>query len=208
MADYLSNNVCGRPLRMVLIDSGYRPGKKVELPLNRVMEFCHRFRSLARHCKGSSTPMMGIPIKALQSQVTNRGQALKYNVEGLRVDTDHFKRWVHERLAWPMYNEAGATALGAWYLPRDIDDGYLKQIVSESREVLPSGKAVWIEHSRENHFLDLESMQAAAAHLLNMSRMAPEAGKRAVETVIIRANQPPPSQPSPRGGSIASRLAR
>ena len=43
LADYISGNPCGRPLRLVLIDSGYRPGKMADLPVNRVYEFCRRF---------------------------------------------------------------------------------------------------------------------------------------------------------------------
>ena len=36
---------------------------------------------------------------------------------------------------------------------------------------LASGRVRWVEHSKENHFLDCEAMQAAAAHLLNAARI-------------------------------------
>ena len=149
---------------------------------------------------------MSQPVKVGPVDIRISGKAIRYGLEQVLINTDYFKSWVHERLHWPLFNEAGAQMLGAWYLPRDAGEDYLRQIVSESREVLPGGKPVWIEHSRANHFLDCESMQAAAAHLLNMARLAPTAAKRATEAVIIRASQPPP--PSNKGSGIASRLAR
>jgi Phage terminase large subunit (GpA) len=43
LADLVTTPVCGVPLRLVLIDSGFRPGKRSELPLNRGYDFCRRF---------------------------------------------------------------------------------------------------------------------------------------------------------------------
>jgi hypothetical protein len=40
------------------------------------------------------------------------------------------------------------------------------------RARLASGKARWVERSKENHFLDLEAMQMAAAEMLNVQRMS------------------------------------
>ena len=41
-------------VRMWLIDSGFRPGKRFTLPLNRVYEFCRKFPQLVKPTKGSS----------------------------------------------------------------------------------------------------------------------------------------------------------
>jgi len=197
LADYITHTICGLPVRLCLIDSGFRPGKKDELPFNRVYDFCRRHPRLVRPTKGSSAPMQ-VPLKVNHNfEVTLRGTGLKFGLELIRLDTDAFKSWVHERLAWP------EDELGSWYIPQDIDDDYLKQIVSESRTRLPSGKVLWVKHSDANHFLDCEAMQAAAAHLLNFARRAPTAVRR-----------PPPSQPAAhvvdpsRKLSAASRLAR
>ena len=141
---------------------------------------------------------MQVPLKVNHNfEVTLRGTGLKFGLELIRLDTDAFKSWVHERLAWP------EDELGSWYIPQDTDDEYLKQIVSESRTRLASGKVLWVKRSEANHFLDCEAMQAAAAHLLNFARRAPTATRR-----------PPPSQVSPhmvdpnRKVTPASRLAR
>jgi phage terminase large subunit GpA-like protein len=195
LADYITNNVCGLPIRVCLIDSGFRPGKREQLPLNRVYDFCRRFPRLVRPTKGSSQPMQ-VPLKVNKAfEVTVRGTAQKFGLELIRLDTDYFKSWVHERLAWPM------DELGSWYIPQDIDDDYMKQLVSESRVKLASGKAMWVKHSPQNHYLDCEGMQAAAAHLLNFARMAPET-KRRIET--------PPAHviSATVKKSLASKLAR
>ena len=192
LADYIStaDELYGQPLRLVLIDSGFRPGKTDALPLNRVYEFCRRFPRLVRPTKGASRPM-ATPLKVSHLEVTVRGKAARYGLDLLRLDTDHWKSWVHERLAWP------EDQPGAWHLPADVDDDYLKQIVAESRITTASGKPLWIEHSKANHFLDLESMQAAGAHLLNMARMAPKS--TAPRTATAGKEQK---------ASLASQLAR
>jgi len=194
--DYITNNVCGIPIRLCLIDSGFRPGKKDATPLNRVYDFCRRHPRLTRPTKGSSTPMLGSPLKVSKIEVTVRGTAQKYGLELVRLDTDHFKSWVHERLHWP------SDELGSWYIPQDIDDEYMKQIVAESRTRLASGKALWVEHSRQNHYLDCEAMQAGAAHLLSFARMPPTRKRE-----IKAPSSPPPSKMNGKS-NLASRLAR
>ena len=57
-------------------------------------------------------------------------------------------------------------------MPSDVEDRYCKQIVSEAKMRLASGKTRWVERSKENHFLDLEAMQIAAAEMLNVQRMS------------------------------------
>lgn len=194
LSDYISNNVCGLPLKLCLIDSGFRPGKKDSVPVNRVYDFCRKFPRLVRPTKGSSNPMQ-VPLKVSRFDVTTRGTANKFGLELVRLDTDHFKSWVHERLNWP------DDQLGSWYIPEDTDDEYMKQIVSESRVKLASGKVLWVEHSSQNHFLDCEAMQAAAAHLLNFSRIAPTAVRRIKMPTNEAINQS-------KSRSPASRLAR
>jgi phage terminase large subunit GpA-like protein len=165
LAELIKTPVCGMPLRLVLIDSGFRPGKRVELPLNRIYDFCRRFQRLVRPTKGSSQPMR-VPIVKSKIEVTQKGAVAKYGLELTRLDTDHFKSWVHERVRWP------DDQPGSWHLPADVSDDYCKQIISEARIRLSSGKVRWVEHSKENHFLDCEAMQAAAAHLLNVVRIS------------------------------------
>jgi phage terminase large subunit GpA-like protein len=189
LSDLITTPVCGLPLRMVLIDSGFRPGKKIELPLNRIYNFCRRFPRLVRPTKGASQAMR-VPIVKSKIEVTQKGAVAKWSLELTRLDTDHFKSWVHERVRWP------DDQPGAWHLPSDVSDDYCKQIISEARMRLASGKVRWVERSKENHFLDCEAMQAAAAHLLNVARVG--AGARRPTAQLVKA--PVPDDDAETGG--------
>jgi phage terminase large subunit GpA-like protein len=195
LADLIQTPICGIPIKLVLIDSGFRPGKRIELPLNRVYEFCRRFPRHVRPTKGSSFPMR-VPLVASKIEVTTKGKIAKYGLNLLRLDTDHWKSWVHERVRWPVDQP------GAWYLPHDVTDDYCAQIVSEARIRLPSGRVQWVQRSKENHYLDCEAMQAAASHLLNAQRIssegraspprppAPPTAEPGVEPIPVAAAQP------------------
>jgi len=186
LADLITTPVCGHPLRLVLIDSGFRPGKPDVLPLNRIYDLCRRFPRHVRPTKGMSAPMR-VPLIKSAIEVTPRGKTAKVGLELLRLDTDYFKSWVFERVRWP--NDEP----GAWHLPHDISDDYCRQIVSESRMRLASGRVRWVQRSKENHALDLESMQAAAAHLINAVR--------------IRSHAKPAPPPAPVGDHETGNVA-
>jgi phage terminase large subunit GpA-like protein len=190
LADLMKTPVGGASIRLVLIDSGFRPGKRDELPLNRIYDFCRRFPRGVRPTKGSSSPMR-MPLIKSQIEVTIRGKADKAGLELIRLDTDHWKSFVHERVRWP------ADQPGAWHLPADVDDDYCKQIVSEARVRLASGAIRWVQRSKENHFLDCEAMQGAASHLLNAQRIPAgftRAGKKTPPPAIAPSQDQPPDQ--------------
>lgn len=169
LADLIQAGICGVPLRLVLIDGGYRPGGVDELPLNRVYDFARQFPRLVRVTKGSSTAMR-MPLVASNIEVTTRkGTASKTGLKLLRLDTDFFKSWLFERIRRPQGQP------GAWYLPHDVSEDYCRQVVSETRVRLASGRVKWVRSSRQNHFLDCESMNAAGAHLLNVARIGASA---------------------------------
>lgn len=163
LADLIRAPVDGLELDLVLIDSGFRPGKKDDMPLNRVYDFCRRFPSLVRPTKGSSQ-VMRVPIIKSKIEVNRRGGAAKYGLELIRLDTDRWKSFVHEKVRWP------DESPGAWHLFDGVSDDYCRQIVSESRVVLDSGRVEWVRRNKENHFLDCEAMQGAACYMLNMVR--------------------------------------
>ncbi len=191
LAEVLKTPVAGVPIRMAFVDSGFRPGKAETLPINRVYEFCRLFSSGVRPTKGSSTPMR-VPIITTKIEVAPSGKAAKYGLDLVRLDTDHWKSWVHERVRWP------ADQPGAWHLPIDVDDDYCKQIVSEARMKRPSGRVVWVQRSRDNHYLDCEAMQAAAASLLNMQRRAsalPQTPAAPAAPAPPAASDPAPERP-------------
>jgi phage terminase large subunit GpA-like protein len=191
LADLIKTPVGDMSLRLVLIDSGFRPGKKIELPLIRIFDFCRRFPRFVRPTKGSSQAMR-VPIIKSKIEVTRHGAAAKWSLELIRLDTDHFKSWVHERVRWP------DDQPGAWHLTSDASDDYCKQIIAEARMRLTSGKVRWVERSKENHYLDCEAMQAAAAHLLNVARIG--AG-------VVRPTRHPVKVPRPDDAETAESSA-
>jgi phage terminase large subunit GpA-like protein len=198
LADLISTPVEGLPIRLAFIDSGFRPGKTDTLPLNRVYEFCRRFMRRVRPTKGSSSPMR-TPLLMSKIEVRRKdAKAAKFGLDLVRLDTDHWKSWVHERLRWP------EDRAGAWMVCKGVDDDYCHQIVSEARIKNPTGKVEWVPRSRHNHFLDCEAMQAAAGYLLNVQRIplqspkqgTKDGGGKQPETPAEVAS-PAPNQPAP-----------
>lgn len=163
--DLVKSDIGGHSIHFVMIDSGFRPGKITELPINRIYEFCRRHHRNVRATKGSSFPMR-VPLIKSRIEVTPRGNAAKYGLELLRLDTDYFKSRVHERIHWPI------DAPGSWYLPQDVTDDYCSQVIAEARTKLPTGRPLWVQKSSMNHALDLEAMQEACSHLLNFNRLS------------------------------------
>lgn len=204
LGDYITGTICGFPVRLVLIDSGFRPNR-ADQPVNKIYDFCRRFtRGKVFATKGSSRAMTK-PLQVSKQEVTLKGKALKYGIDLLMLDSGYWKSWVHERL------HGEKNQLGDWHLPLDVDDEYLKQIISESKTRLPSGKVVWVEHSPQNHYLDCEALQAAGAHILNTARIPPTA--EMMERRPPFANSPPkkepalPTTPPTPGGVISENVA-
>lgn len=164
LANVVSDTYHGMPIKLVLVDSGFRPGKKFIVPEHRVYAFARRFPHLVRATKGASTTMIK-PVINRKIDIKLDGQEIKNGLELLRLDTDYFKSWVQQRIRW----EKGTP--GAWNLPEDVTEGYCRQIVSEARIRAPGGKVKWVQKSKENHFLDCEAMQGAAQLILNLSKL-------------------------------------
>lgn len=157
--------VNGRMIDLTLIDSGYRPGKPVTLPLNMIYEFCRKHKGRVRPTKGRAT--MDRPYKMSRIDVNNRGKVIKNGLELWHLDTDYFKSWVHVRLDIDEEDDKN----GKFHISEDADDVYCRALVSETRTVKPSGQVVWVVLNRENHYLDCESMNVAAAHMLGVHRL-------------------------------------
>ncbi len=168
LADLLTSSFGGMAIRRAFVDSGFRPGKPYQVPINRVYEFCRRFPRLAYPTKGyASRPK---PIIWSKPELTKRGEVSKRGLALAQLDTDHWKSWVHERVRWP------SDEPGAWHLHEDVDTDYCRQIVSEARLLKATGRPIWVRRSRENHYLDCEAMAAACAWTLNVHRIpAPDA---------------------------------
>ena len=186
LGDLVSAPIDGMAIKLAFIDSGFRPGKTDTLPLNRVYEFCRRFIRRVRPTKGSSTAMR-TPLVFNKIEVSRKdGRGAKYGLDLVRLDTDHWKSWVHERLRWP------DDRIGGWHVFNGVDDDYCHQIVSEARLKQPTGKVEWVQRSRHNHFFDCEAMQAAAGYLLNVQRIPLQKSDRGPTEGVGRQPPTPP----------------
>ncbi|MDQ0422300.1 phage terminase large subunit GpA-like protein [Peteryoungia aggregata LMG 23059] len=196
LAQVVTGTYDGLPIRLALVDSGFRPGKKFLVPEHRVYAFARRFPNLVRATKGSSTTMRK-PIVSSKIDVKIDGKEFKQGLELLRLDTDYFKSWVQQRVRWL------DDQPGAWHLPEDITEDYCRQIVSEARTRAPGGKVKWVQKARDNHYLDCEAMQGAAQMILNLGKLRDgPARRRAPEPEPQQQQQstPPPAKRKPGGG--------
>lgn len=150
-------------IRRMGVDSGYRPGDKWKRPTNLVYAFVRKNQTRVIATKGHDT--LDKPLSPSMIDVTVRGQTFKKGLQLWHLDTDYFKSWVHQRLAWP------ADKPGAWHLPQDISDDYCQQVTAEARVVKASGKAAWVRVRKDNHLLDCEAINVAVAHSLGVNRM-------------------------------------
>jgi phage terminase large subunit GpA-like protein len=105
------------------------------------------------------------PVILSKIEVNSRGRLAGYGLHLVRVNADWCKLWVHERIRWP------PDQPGAFHLPEDVTDDYCAQLISEVRIRKPSGRATWLQRSRENHCLDCEALAYAAGYLLNVQRI-------------------------------------
>ena len=164
LGDLLEQRYGKFPIRRTLVDSGYRPGKPDAVPEHKVYEFCRRFSRFVYAAKGMSRPQR-TPLTTTKIDVAPDGARSKYSLELVRLDPDFFKSWVHQRLNWP------EDQPGAWHVHEEADENYFRQLVSEARVRKPSGAVVWVPRSRENHYLDCESLAYAAAYMLGVQRL-------------------------------------
>ena len=216
LADLLQQDFDGLPIKLAFIDSGFRPGKRFSVPEHRVYAFARRFPRFVFPTKGYAR--LSKPLIRSQIEVKPDGKTAKYGLTLFRLDTDHWKSWVHERLRYPQYREDGTVLPGAWFLHEEATDEYCQQIVSEARVTSPTGNPVWVQRSRENHFLDCEALAAAAAFQLNAHRLGPHArrriaddGKHALPVPDVNSDVSPElvaPTANPKTRSIASFAAR
>ena len=99
----------GLRIRLMLIDSGYRAPE--------VYEFCRRFPpNEVMPSKGRDRQATPIMISALD--LDRKGNAQRRGTQLMLIDTNHFKSWIHSRVAIP------AGEPGAWNLPFDCSDDF------------------------------------------------------------------------------------
>lgn len=189
LAKLLERDFGGKRIRLMTIDSGYKPGEKDRNPDNQIYLFCRRFRGRAVPTKGHDT--QDKPFRAAKIDVSHRGKIFKNGLDLWHLDTDYFKSWVHARLEWPKGQPGG------WHLPSDATEDYCKQIVAEHRTVAPSGRVVWVKVRAENHYLDVEAGNAAAAHILRLHALPkPKSAEPAPDSTGAAPDSAPPQEPT------------
>ena len=183
----------GKRLRLMLIDSGFRP--------DAVYAFARRFPGRVLPSKGHDAQSK--PVQVSRIEVNPRGKTSRHGVALAHVDASYFKAYVHGRIAWPLDQP------GAWHLASETTDDFCAQLVAESRITKANGKIVWVRGSKANHYLDAEVLNAAAAHLLNVHALKrPKTGGPALEPPAkpakpvdwFRTGRPPPK--APRGNWV------
>ena len=166
LADLLGKSWGGLHIRRMFVDSGFRPGKRDEVPEHMVYNFCRRHHRQAFATKGFEH--RDAPLSVKRIDVDLKGRSSKFGLDLVRLDTDFAKSWVIQRLRWPQDQP------GAWHLPSDATDDYCKQVVSEARVRKQGGGYTWVQVNRSNHFLDCEAMAYMAAYMLGITRMSDE----------------------------------
>jgi phage terminase large subunit GpA-like protein len=129
--------------------------------------------------------------------VSWRGKIIKNGLDLWHIDTDYMKSWVHARIEWPTGEPGG------WHIPADATDDYCQQLVAEHRAVNPSGKVTWLRIRRDNHYLDVEALNVAAAHILRLHMLPKPADSRAkpvepIQKPVEAPESAPIQRPIPR----------
>ncbi len=185
--ELLEDGVGGHPIRLACVDSGFRA--------DMVYQFARR-EPRVRATKGHD--VLAAPIRPAKIDLTYGGRKVPGGLTLWHVDAGYFKAWVHGRIEWPVGEP------GAWHLPEDTSDDYCRQIVSESRITLPSGKRIWKRHDPNNHYLDAEALAAAGAHMLQIHR----AKAAPVEAPVEAPPAAAPRRISPLSAALAARRRR
>lgn len=172
-------------IRMMLVDSGYKPGEADRNPDNQVYLFCRRHKGIAFPSKGHDK--QDKPYRASKIDVSYKGKVIEKGLDLWHLDTDYLKTWLHARLEWPVEAQSGF-----FHLHADATDDYCQQLVAESRAVAPSGRVSWIRVRKENHYLDCEALNIAAAHILGVHTLKsqPKAEEKTANPQQIMPKRP------------------
>ncbi len=175
----------GLKIKRMLIDSGFKPGRTRGSD-NQIYLFCRRFRGLVFPTKGHDR--QDRPLKASRIDVSVRGQIIRHGLQLWHLDSDYFKSWVYSRIDWPEGESGG------WHIPQNADDDYCQQVVAEQRLVKASGHVSWIKIRRDNHYLDCEALNSAAAHMLQVHTL-----RESKTPVVAKPVKPKPRNPANSG---------
>lgn len=164
---YLQERQTEFPLRrLVLIDSGFRTSE--------VYAFARDHRDIVRATKGYERQAM--PIRRTHIDKDPAGRPIQGGLTLWTLDTNYFK----DKLSRLIHVKHGDP--GEWHLPEDqIGSDYYQQMTSEHKaqtQNKTTGKITeaWepVTEGRANHLFDCESMNVAAAEMLQVYALKPE----------------------------------
>jgi len=90
-------------------------------------------------------------------EITKDGKRVKFGIKGFSIHDGYFKEMLYSRI----------RDKKTWFVPFDISDEYCKQVTAES--LITDGiRKGWIKTYKDNHYLDCEKFQMAAATLLRI----------------------------------------
>jgi phage terminase large subunit GpA-like protein len=156
--------------RLVLIDSGYRPGDRFRRPIHQVYTWCRRHAGWWAPSKGHDV---------WQSTITPRVLQHAGGITLWHVNTDECKGWLYGRMQWP------EDQPGGFHLHRRTDEEYARQLTAEEAVIRSNGSRLWRRVRRDNHYLDCEVLARAAAVVLRCDEL-PELGKAAKPADVAR----------------------
>lgn len=194
LSELLLDDYGGFHIRQAFIDSGFRPGKKTDVPVNRVYEFCRQHARIAMPSKGYDTRQR--PYSLSRIDVNVKGGKAKVGIDLALLDSDYMKSFVHLRV------RPGEGMASLWHLPEDVSEAYCRMIVSEARVKKPSGGFQWVPRTRVNHFLDCEALAYAAAYRLGIYKL------RDTDAPPAPADGARPEQPAPTAPAETPRARR
>jgi len=183
----------------VWIDAKYQS----EIVYDFVRHFGHRYRPTLGYGAGQQTRAFYNRPKRTGASVKHIGEGYhvawlpKWQVFVVEVNADHWKSFLHERLAVPIdpcVDEVPAGAM-TFYDSADANEHItlIKHLTAErATEEIVEGKGrvvKWVhEGRRANHFLDAGYLACAAAHLCGVRIARPAEPPR---TVVPRRHAPP-----------------
>ncbi|MBQ8585856.1 MAG: phage terminase large subunit family protein, partial [Butyricicoccus sp.] len=162
---------------LALIDSGN--------DTETVYDFCLKNAEWALPVKGSSREM-GSSFKI---SVINKADSRAEGVRLVLVDGGKYKDMIASR----MNRENGR---GSWMVHADCDREYAEQVTAEHKVKGPNGKEIWVPRRShaDNHYLDTEVYNAAAADLLGVRALYLQDEQPKVKQDVAPESTPAPEE--------------
>jgi len=174
LAEMRERTWCARPPEKLMLDTGYNT--------ETCQQFHLRHKSWCMAMVGRDNPSALYGGK--HQEKNQHGRTIKTGVFLWTIDHSHYKSKVHDAIG---RSDDQNDAPRLWHICSAFSDTYCKEVVGESRIVLPSGRMKW-HRTRANHALDCEYMQYALADILGVRHL------RDIEIAPAPANKAAPKR--------------